>query len=197
MTNVFSVALQSLLIVTAIHASEWHVDKTHPSNKVQFISEVVALQFDGTSQSIDGYVYWEGDGPISKGSQFLFAVDMSTFDTGIGKRDHDMRIVLNTRKWPQAHFKGTLATLRPDTSATNTYQTLAQGTFSLHGIEQSVGIPATITVGDSTAYIGADFTIRLQDYDIEAPSLAAFIKVSEEVSISVQVHMKQILQEKE
>ena len=84
----------------------------------------------------------------------------------------------------------------PDTSAADTYNAMAQGIFSLHGIEKSVEIPATITVGDSTAYIGADFTIKLQDYEIEAPSLAAFIKVSQEVLISVQVHMKHILQEK-
>ena len=196
MTKALHIMVLFVINTGIVHAGEWNVDKKHPSNKVQFISEVVSLKFDGTSRNIDGYVYWEGEGPISKGSQFLFVVDMSTFDTGIGKRDHDMRIVLNTREWPQANFKGTIADIMPDTSAANTYNAIAQGVFSLHGIEKSVGIPATITVGDSTAYIDADFTIKLQDYKIEAPSLAAFIKVSQEVLISVQVHMKHILQEK-
>ena len=124
----------------------------------------MALQFDGTSQGIDGYVYWEGDGPISKAA-ILFAVDMSTFDTGIGKRDHDMRIVLNTRKWPQAHQRN--LAIRPDTSATNTYQTQLRHFFTTW--DRAIGWDsATITVG-TAAYIGADFTIRLQDYDIEAP----------------------------
>ena len=117
--------------------------------------------------------------PFLKAANFSFVVEMSTFDTGIRKRDHDMRIVLNTRKWPQANFKGIIADIMPDTSAADTYNAMAQGVFSLHGIEKSVEIPATITVGDSTAYIGADFTIKLQDYKIEAPSLAAFIKVSQ------------------
>ncbi len=192
MTSALSVALLSILCATAINAGEWHVDTAHPSNNVLFTSEVVGLQFDGTSRSIDGYVYWEGDGPFSQGSQFLFAVDMSTFDTGIGKRDRDMRVVLNTRKWPQAQFKGTIATLTADTSATDTYRALTRGTFSLHGIELPVEIPATVALGDSTSHIDATFTIRLQDYSIEAPSLAAFIKVSEEVDVSVQVHMKHI-----
>ena len=192
MTSALSVALLSFLCATAMHAGEWHVDTAHPSNNVQFTSEVVALQFDGTSRSIDGYVYWEGDGPFSQGSQFLFTVDMSTFDTGIGKRDRDMRVVLNTRKWPHAQFKGTIATLTADTSATDTYRALTRGTFSLHGIELPVEIPATVALGDSTSHIDAAFTIRLQDYSIEAPSLAAFIKVSEEVDVSVQVHMKHI-----
>lgn len=197
MTNALSLAVLCILSTTAVYAGEWNVDTTHPSNNVQFTSEVVALQFDGISRSIDGYIYWEGDGPFSKDSQFLFAVDMSTFDTGIGKRDRDMRVVLNTQKWPQAQFKGTIATLAPDTSATNTYQALTRGTFSLHGIELPVEIPATVVVGDSTSHIGANFTISLQDYNIEAPSLAAFIKVSEEVAVSVQVHMKHIVQKEE
>ena len=66
MTNALSVALLSFLCATAIHAGEWHVDTAHPGNNVQFTSEVVALQFDGTSRSIDGYV-WGGRRPLFSG----------------------------------------------------------------------------------------------------------------------------------
>lgn len=185
------------LITTAAQAGEWHVDTEHADNRVQFTSEVVALSFDGVTRNIDGYMYWEGEELFERKSQFFFEVDMASFDTGIGKRDRDMREVLNTRKWPKAHFEGTIAAHAPDTSAAHSYTALAKGIFSLHGVERPIEIPAAIAVGDTHSLVAADFTIRLQDYGIEAPSLAAFIKVSEMVDVSVHFRMRHIAQKKE
>ena len=122
---------------------------------------------------------------------------MASFDTGIGKRDRDMREVLGTRKWPKAHFEGTIAEHAPDTSATRSYTAVAKGIFSLHGVERPVEVPVAIAIDDDHSLVAASFAIRLQDYGIEAPSLAAFIKVSEVVDVSVRFRMRHIAQKKE
>lgn len=186
----------ALLAATA-QAGEWHVDAEHADNRVQFTSEVVALSFDGVTRHIDGYVYWEGDSLFAQKSQFFFEVDMASFDTGIGKRDRDMREVLGTRQWPKARFEGTIAALAGDSSATHSYTALAKGTFSLHGVERPVEVPVAIAVADTHSQIAANFAIGLQDYGIEAPSLAAFVKVSEVVDVSVRFRMRHIAHEKE
>ena len=41
--------------------------------------------------------------------QLHFEVDLASFDTGIGKRDRDMRQVLDTEQWPKAVYKGEIA----------------------------------------------------------------------------------------
>ena len=115
----------------------------------------------------------------------------------LGKRDRDLRDVLDTKKWPKASFAGTLSPPVADTSAAHSYAALARGTFSLHGVERAVEVPAKVVLDSAYAQIDARFALRLIDYQIEAPSLAAFIKVSEEVDVSVRVRMKDIAQVKE
>ncbi len=193
----FALSIALVLLTATAQAGEWHVDAEHADNRVLFTSEVVALSFDGVTRKIDGYTYWEGEALFEQKSQFFFEVDMASFDTGIGKRDRDMREVLGTRKWPKAHFEGAIATVAPDTSAPHSYTALAKGIFSLHGVKRPVEMPVAITVGDTHSTIAADFAIRLQDYGIEAPSLAAFIKVSEMVDVSVHFRMRHIAQKKE
>lgn len=194
---ILSAVVVLALLVPPAHAGEWHVDTSHEGNQVQFTSEVVSLRFDGVSQQIDGFIYWEGDALFAQNGQFRFEVDMASFDTGIGKRDRDLRAVLNTKKWPKASFTGTLSPPAPDTSAAHSYVALARGTFSLHGVERPVEVPAHVVLDGAHAEIDARFALRLLDYQIEAPSLAAFIKVSEEVDVLVHVRMNDIAQEKE
>ncbi len=72
------------------------------------------------------------------------------------------------------------------------HQVQTQGKLSLHGIERSVKIPGVITLQDSSASLQATFDLRLADYDIEAPSIAAFIKVSERIDIAVDLSLQRI-----
>jgi polyisoprenoid-binding protein YceI len=169
-------------------AAEWQVDG-EAENQVEFTSEVVGFSFSGTNDDIDGYLYWEGEGLFERNSQLYFEVDLRTLDTGIGKRDRDMRDVLNTGKWPRATYKATVVSHRADTSGQG-YRVETKGTFSLHGVEREMAIPGRLAFDGQRATADAEFTVRLGDFDIEAPSLAAFVKVSEEVSVRVRFGLK-------
>lgn len=185
------------LLATSAFAGEWHVDKKAKDNLVTFTSEVIALTFDGTTEKVDGYIYWEGEKLFEKKAQFAIEVDMASFDTGIGKRNSDMRDVIGTKKWPKAIFKGDIVQHAPDSTAANTYNVLTRGTFSLHGVERKIDVPAKIKVAEGHSVVSANFTMRLEDYNIEAPSLAAFVKVSEEVAVAVHFTMKHIEKKKD
>jgi polyisoprenoid-binding protein YceI len=195
--------MKKLLIIVALcllaanaQAGEWHVDKKAKDNLITFTSEVVSLTFDGTTDQVDGYIYWEGEKLFEKNDQFVFEVELASFDTGIGKRNRDMRDVLSTKKWPKAVFKGEIAQHRPDSTA-NTYIAKAKGTFSMHGVEHKIEVPVQITIEDGHSTITAAFTVRLEDYAIEAPSLIAFVKMSEEVAVSVRLTMEHMHQGKD
>ena len=183
------------LLAVSVQAGEWHVDKKVKDNQVKFTSEVVALTFDGTTDKVDGYIYWEGDTLFEKKNQFVFEVELASFDTGIGKRNRDMRDVLGTKQWPKAIFKGEIINHKPDSTA-HSYVATAKGFFSMHGVEKSMEVPANIVIGSGYSKITSNFTVRLEDHNIEAPSLAAFVKVSEDVAVSVHFTMQHIQEKK-
>ena len=194
MKKILSIATVCLLAVS-VQAGEWHVDKKVKDNQVKFTSEVVALTFDGTTDKVDGYIYWEGDTLFEKKNQFVFEVELASFDTGIGKRNRDMRDVLGTKQWPKAIFKGEIINHKPDSTA-HSYVATAKGFFSMHGVEKSMEVPANIVIGSGYSKITSNFTVRLEDHNIEAPSLAAFVKVSEDVAVSVHFTMQHIQEKK-
>ena len=185
------------LLAPSVYAGEWHVDKKAKDNLIKFTSEVIALTFDGTTEKVDGYIYWEGEKLFEKKAQFTIEVYMASFDTGIGKRNSDMRDVIGSKKWPKAVFKGDIVQHAPDSTAANTYNVLTRGTFSLHGVERKIDVPALIKIDQGHSVVSANFTMRLEDYNIEAPSLAAFVKVSEEVAVAVHFTMQHIENKKD
>jgi hypothetical protein len=49
-----------------------------------------------------------------------------------------------------------------------------------------------VLVEPGRSRIAAAFQIRLADYGIEAPSLAAFVKVNQEIDVTVSFAMKHV-----
>lgn len=172
-------------------AGEWDIKKD-AQNIVKFISSTPVLDFEGVTNNIDGYIYWEGDGLPGDKNELYFEVDLNTLSTGIGKRDRDMREdVLETDKWPKAFFKGKIYSVdKPD--STETYLVKAKGKMFIHGKEKEMDIPATIKIENGTVNVQSHFSVFLKDYDIKAPSLLAFIKVAQEIKISLNFYMEQI-----
>lgn len=176
----------------AVHGGEWHVDTKAEGNQVAFTSKVVALTFTGTTDKIDGFIYWEGDSLFAAKDQLHFEVELASFDTGIGKRDRDMRQVLDTDKWPKAVYKGAIAEHAVVDSTGVAYRVKTKGILSLHGVDRAIEVPGTVVVEAGRSKVEAAFTLKLADYHIEAPSLAAFIKVSEEIAVEVSFYLKHV-----
>ena len=176
----------------AVHGGEWHVDKKAEGNQVAFTSKVVALTFTGTTDKIDGFIYWEGESLFAAKDQLHFEVDLASFDTGIGKRDRDMRQVLDTDQWPKAVYKGEIAEHTAVDSTVVVYRVKTKGILSLHGVDRAVEVPGIVVVEEGRSKVEAAFTIKLADYNIEAPSLAAFVKVSQEIAVEISFYLKHV-----
>ena len=97
---------------------------------------MAAFSFSGATDQIDGFIYWEGDSLSVEKSQLHFEVDLAGFDSGIGKRDRDMREVLGTDKWPKAVYKGEITELAAVDSTVTAFRVETRGTLSLHGVER-------------------------------------------------------------
>ena len=173
----------------AVEGGEWHVDREAEGNEVKYISTVAAFTFSGETDQIDGFIYWEGDSLSVENSRLHFEVNLASFDSGIGKRDRDMRDVLDTDKWPKAVYKGELTELAAVDSTVTAFRVETRGTLSLHGVERAVGVPGLVVVEGERSRVEAAFSLKLADYGIEAPSLAAFVKVSQEIDLAVSVSL--------
>ena len=182
-----------LLINSSIFADEWHVIKDS-NNLVRFTSSTIILDFDGTTNNIDGYIYWEGKEIFSGKNEIYFEVDLNTVKTGNGKRDRDMREdVLETEKWPITYFKGSFIKVEKKDNQ-NIYSVKILGKMFVHGVEKEIEIPGEIKIVDGVMTVESKFSIYLNDYDIEAPSLLAFIKVAEEIKLKLNFKLKQTME---
>lgn len=195
MKNKF-VVLIFLISPILLFSEEWHVKKSE-KNLVKFTSSTSLLDFDGVTDKIDGYIYWEGDKIFEKNSEVYFEVDLNSVETGIGKRDSDMREdVLETDKWPTTSFKGVINNATIDESDSSVYNVISMGKMFIHGIEKELELKAQIKVDDDIMNVKADFSVFLKDYEIEAPSLLAFIKVAEEIKLHLDFQLEKYQESK-
>lgn len=174
------------LIQTSL-ADEWHVKKDS-KNLVKFTSSTTILDFDGTTNNVDGYIYWDGKEIFTGKNELYFEVDLNTVKTGIGKRDRDMREdVLETQKWPLTYFKGKITEF---TKNGNNYSVNVTGKIFIHGVEKEITIPGEIKLENGIMNVQTKFSIFLKDFNIEAPSLLAFIKVSQEIKLDLNFSLE-------
>ncbi len=186
--------LCALFRAATVEADEWHIDKKS-DNVVTFTSEVVSLSFEGTTDKVDGYLYWEGPELFEGKPQVFFQIEVNGFDTGIGKRNRDLREVLATKKHPFTSYKAAItshAAITDSQGVITGHRVVTRGTLSLHGVERKVEIPGLIRLADPSATLHAEFDLQLADHHIEAPSLAAFVKVSEQIDIAVDLSLHRI-----
>ncbi len=179
-----------LFLPGLIFADEWHVD-SGAENLVEFTSEVLVLKFTGKTSNIDGFVYWEGQEMFYQNNQMHFEVDLNTLETGIGKRDRDMRDVLETQKWQYSTFDGGIKNPVKIDSSLNTYKLTVTGKLFIHGVERDVEAPGTVVIAnDGKMHVICDFSINLPDFNIKAPALAAFVKVSNNINLHLDFYLK-------
>ncbi len=146
------------------------------SGTAVFHSKVPLHTFSGSSQNLTGLIDLE-NGTVD------FYIDLETLDTGNGKRDKDMRLTLETEKYPFAEFFGTI-TSDFDPTLQEAQDVVVEGVFKIHGKEQNIQVNGQLTPDGDTITLKAGWILLLEDYEIEPPKLL-FIKVDQEQEIEL------------
>lgn len=173
-----------------IHGVECQVDTTRVRS-VTFVSDAPIEDFEGVTDRIDGYVYWEGDvlveGENYDNSQLYFEVDLNSLDTGIGMRNRHMRDnYLETDKFTYATYTGKLDKVSVGADGESLVTT--SGVLSIHGVEKPYTVECSISLEDSTYRIQCEFPVSLLDFGIKVPSLM-FLKINEIVELKLDFHV--------
>jgi polyisoprenoid-binding protein YceI len=180
-----------LMITGLLVAGEYHVDKEQ-ENQVKFISDAPLEDFEGVTDKIDGYIFWEGDDLLNN-SELYFEVDLNSLDTGIGLRNRHMREnYLHTDKYPFTHFTGKLT--RANKVEDGRYEVTVEGTMYIHGVEKAMTAEGTITAAENGYKIQTNFTVALTDYNIEVPQLM-FMKIDENMQLELNFYVETVVNE--
>lgn len=152
---------------------------TSSDGSVEFISTAPLNEFKGTSNHLAGLIN------LNK-NLVDFYIDMNTIDTGIEKRNRDMRTTyLNTDKYPFAEFTGELiSSFDPDKMEPQ--RATVSGTFKLHGVEQQIEVDGILEPNGDGLQLDASWIVLLKDYDIDRPGIL-FYELAEEQEISISV----------
>jgi len=97
-------------------------------------------------------------------------------------QEHFNENYIESEKYPSATFRGKFAEPVDFTKA-GTYDVIAKGSFSLHGVAQERSLKGKLTVepGQKLSLL-CDFTVVLKDHKIEVPTLV-FVKVAQTISV--------------
>ncbi len=149
---------------------------------VEFVSRAPLLEFKGTSDHLTG---------LSDLDENLvdFYVDMNTVDTGVERRNRDMRnTYLNTSEHPFAEFTGKLvSSFDPDKNEKQEAKT--EGVFTIHGVEKEMVIEGTLEPRDDGIKLEASWTVLLEDHDIDRPGIL-FYELADEQEVNISIFLK-------
>jgi polyisoprenoid-binding protein YceI len=144
----------------------------------EFRSSVPLHSFTGTSKVLVGRISL-ADSTVD------FFLDLATLDTGIGKRDKDMRKTLNVDEHPFAEFFGRLETPL-DPGVEGPQEVVAAGSFSINGQSRALEVTGTLTAVEGGLRLEAAWPLNLDDYDIVPPRLLV-IKVDPIQQLAIDI----------
>ena len=180
----------------------FYVNDPTGRNAVVFKSEAPLEDIVGTTSEITGYMMFDPLNPQA-GGQGKFMVPVTSLDSGIPLRDEHLQgeAWLNAAAHPMIIL--TIDQLKDVrevkiTDDTQTYDVIAVGNFSLHGVSKNVEVPGRITFlteSEATSKrlpghilaARSEFTVILEDYGITGPPGIVGSKVGESIDIEVRI----------
>lgn len=169
--------LLALLCASTAGAQAYRTESGH----VEFHSSVPLHSFTGTSEMLNGRISL-ADSTVD------FYIDLNTLETGIAKRDKDMRQTLETEEYPFAEFYGKLASPF-DPGEEGPQQVTVEGTFTIHGISRDISLEGTLNRTGEGLAVKTSWTLNMTDYEIKPPGIL-FYRVSEEIEIEIQATLQ-------
>ena len=131
----------------------------------------------GRTSDITGSITVESDGTTTTLTEGTLTVDTTTIASDEDRRDNRLRTEgLQTDSFPTATFTVTQPVEVPLAAMTGTASDLTLvGDLTLHGVTQSVSIPAQAQLVDRTIQVQGSVSFPLADFDIVAPNVGGFI----------------------
>ncbi|BDD01510.1 hypothetical protein PEPS_37900 (plasmid) [Persicobacter psychrovividus] len=117
-------------------------------------------------------------------SKIAFVVPIIGFEFKNGlMQEHFNENYLESDQYPKATYAGDLIHFDPEKKGVQKVST--KGVLTIHGQSQSIEAKGTMERKGSEWHLICQFSVKLEDYDIEVPKLM-FQKIAETISIDLQ-----------
>ena len=172
--------LPLLLVPLAVMAQETALTVDPAQTQVEFALGAVLHTVHGTFRLKRGEIRFD---PVTGGAGGELVVDATSAQSGDGARDATMhKKVLESERYPEIVF-------RPDrmvgkVAAQGTSQVRLHGTFSIHGAEHDMEMPAEVEAGDGQYRATVKFSVPFVAWGMKDPS-TLFLRVDKRVDIAI------------
>ena len=149
-----------------------------------------AKEYDAFLVPDGGYARLQVDARAIENTTAAITIKVDHFNSDNTRRDSHMletmeAFVYPTIQWQVDKISGLSGPLTP-----GTHTGVAAGPLTVHGVTKQLEIPIELTVGGQAELtIGASFTILLEDFGIDRPTLI-FVPIENELPIIVKVQTK-------
>lgn len=165
-------------IVSTVFAQRYTLEES----KVHFFSSALMENIEATNKDSKGVI-------DTKTHAFSFRIPIKSFVFNSSlMQQHFNENYMESEKYPNATFKGTIEGAY-DLKKDGTYNVVAVGDLEVHGKKQARKIPSQIIVKNGKVTIKSTFDIKLEDHDIEIPSVA-FQKIAEVIKVDMNSDLK-------
>mgnify|MGYP006280384899 FL=1 len=181
MKNAYQIIFISLFLLSSSLSGQDLYKVTQSS--IKFTSDAPLEMIQAKSNEAEGIIK-------SLDKSFVFRVPMKTFEgfNSSLQKSHFNTNYLETNKYPYTIFEGKII---EDISlySPGTYNVRGKGKFICHGIEQERIIKCKLIVKPNKLIVESDFTVFLEDHDIEIPTVV-YQKIAEEIMVDIKIELQ-------
>jgi polyisoprenoid-binding protein YceI len=165
-----------IMITTIGYAQNYYMTR---SGQISFFSKTPMENIEAINNEVNSMIN-------TATGEIVFAVLIKSFRFEKAlMEEHFNENYMESSKIPKATFQGRITNLSSvDFNKDGSYPASAEGDLTLHGVKQPVKATGTMTIKNGKAHLISEFTIRLDDYKIERPSLVAE-KIAEIIAIKI------------
>jgi hypothetical protein len=156
------------------------------TGQVSFYSETPIENIEGVNNEVTSMINTDT-------GEIVFAILVKGFHFEKAlMEEHFNENYMESGKIPKSTFQGKITNLSEiDFKKEGSYPAIVEGDLTIHGVKKAVSSTGTIKVKKDGINVESDFDIKLNDFEIEIPSLVAD-KIAKQISIKVNCAYKPI-----
>ena len=134
------------------------------SSKTHFFSEAPLENIEAENEKSQGLINTE-----TKQIAIIIPIIEFKFEKPL-MEEHFNENYMETSKYKTASFQGKIIS-DIDFSKNGEYEAIAEGSLTIHGVKKEQKINGTITVKENEIVLVSNFTVALEDHEIEIPKM--------------------------
>ena len=169
-----------ILCFTVLTAQEKYITK---SGNIHFEASVPSFEpVEATHTNVSAILKEDGSfAALALVTGFRFKIALM--------EEHFNENFAESSKYPKITFKGKITDFILENLTEEEKEYIISGTFSMHGTEKTMDVPALLKKENGSIIINSSFAVKPEDFNIEIPSVVSK-KIAEEINVSVMLNLK-------